>query len=790
MELSYNASPAGLTFATQYNGNISGMRWSNGSDGTKKSYGFEYDGLNRIKKALFKERSATSWNVSPGYFDVDSIDYDKNGNIEALRRKEANVIIDQLAYAYHDLGNKLKNVDDGTNNSSGFSNVTGGGTEYWYDENGNMRKDINKHIDSIRYNQLNLPEEIIFENGNRIKYYYDAGGTKWRKVVNDTSTTDYVGNMILENDTLKIIHTAEGRIVVNQNKYKYQYTLKDHLGNVRLTFGAEPDTVNYTATMESELASEEEAQFANIADYRQISTQFNHTTGGVATPNESVMLNSTLTVNGEPRTTAAMKSLKLQVGDTVNMEVWAKHPGVTGSGLTGINTFLFTALTSGFGLVAGGETAQAYNAFTSLIGTKALIDQDTDDDPVAYLNYIFFDDNYANPVYGLQQISSAADDAFEQLSLSFTATTSGYLYVYVSNESTLDVNVYFDDLKITHKSSLSIVQADDYYPFGLSFNSYQDTTETRQNYLYNGVERQEETSLYQTYFRNYNPALGRFQSIDPLTPIIPGLSPYHFAYNNPVVFNDPLGLIGGDGNNNRIAPGSGNHWSDGIKYSDWSLSGGSETYRTGLASGLTDIGGTLYRFNSDGTRDPLKEKNGQAGFWEDIGFTDYWYEEGEFYSNPGVMSVFHPLRVQNGETCSKGNEISDFGYLNFIAAQFTIWGSTAAIAANNARPLYTGVKEWANTVKGAKGLGVKLGVVGLFITGTDILFNGPNTSNKLDAGAGLISIFGAPLVGGLYFVGNIATYIKTGQTIGEHIDNYYWIPTPGGGYIPISKNLK
>ena len=97
MELSYQASPTGLTFAEQYNGNISGMRWSNGHEGTKKSYGFEYDGLNRIKNASYKEKSSTTWNVNPGYFDVDSIDYDKNGNIEALRRKEANVKIDQLA---------------------------------------------------------------------------------------------------------------------------------------------------------------------------------------------------------------------------------------------------------------------------------------------------------------------------------------------------------------------------------------------------------------------------------------------------------------------------------------------------------------------------------------------------------------------------------------------------------------------------------------------------------------------------------------------------------------------
>jgi len=39
---------------------------------------------------------------------------------------------------------------------------------------------------------MNLPGEIIFENGNKIKYYYDAVGTKWRKEVSgsDTSTTD------------------------------------------------------------------------------------------------------------------------------------------------------------------------------------------------------------------------------------------------------------------------------------------------------------------------------------------------------------------------------------------------------------------------------------------------------------------------------------------------------------------------------------------------------------------------------------------------------------------------
>lgn len=43
-------------------------------------------------------------------------------------------------------------------------------------------------------------------------------------------------------------------------------------------------------------------------------------------------------------------------------------------------------------------------------------------------------------------------------------------------------------------------------------------------------------------FRGYDPALGRFMQIDPLTGYIPGISQYQFGFNNPVRTNDPLGL--------------------------------------------------------------------------------------------------------------------------------------------------------------------------------------------------------------------------------------------------------
>jgi RHS repeat-associated protein len=62
------------------------------------------------------------------------------------------------------------------------------------------------------------------------------------------------------------------------------------------------------------------------------------------------------------------------------------------------------------------------------------------------------------------------------------------------------------------------VQAQDYYPFGLTFNSYQRENSTPNQYKFNGKEEQDELSLgWLDYgFRMYDPALGRWHVPDPL----------------------------------------------------------------------------------------------------------------------------------------------------------------------------------------------------------------------------------------------------------------------------------
>jgi RHS repeat-associated protein len=119
----------------------------------------------------------------------------------------------------------------------------------------------------------------------------------------------------------------------------------------------------------------------------------------------------------------------------------------------------------------------------------------------------------------------------------------GYLYVFVSNENPVVQNVYFDDLKIVRQSYVENVS--DYYPFGLTFNSYQRESSTKNNYLYNGKEKQDELDLGWLDYgaRMYMPEVGRWGVVDPLSEKAPSWTGYRYAFNNPLTFVDPNGMF-------------------------------------------------------------------------------------------------------------------------------------------------------------------------------------------------------------------------------------------------------
>ncbi|MDR2004459.1 MAG: hypothetical protein LBQ74_15645, partial [Prevotella sp.] len=252
-----------LTYS--YNGNISSMQW--GQAGKTRKYTFTYDNLSRLKGAVYTGESPTNF--------AASYTYDKHGNIKTLQRygmttASAYGIIDNLT-AEH-TGNQLKYITDAgpnvtLNASMDFKDYTKGtGIEYTYNANGAMVKDLNKGISAITYNTLNLPQMVDIKNMNaegRNEYTYSASGQKLKVVqkwnpnyntapvigsgINVSSltmsaTTDYVGNIIYENNTLKRI-LVDGGYNEGGNYYFY---ITDHLGNNRIVANAAASVVQST----------------------------------------------------------------------------------------------------------------------------------------------------------------------------------------------------------------------------------------------------------------------------------------------------------------------------------------------------------------------------------------------------------------------------------------------------------------------------------------------------------------------------------------------------------------
>ncbi|UPZ36526.1 hypothetical protein MUB18_20785 [Sphingobacterium sp. PCS056] len=236
----FSGSSANGEVKPLYNGNIAETYWLSSTDNQIRKYGYKYDPLNRLRKAYYQK----PLNIVPVPRSYDEeVKYDKNGNIISLKRNGNldnplfAIEIDDLTYTYN--GNKLLRVDDATNNPEGFKDNGYGNTydDYVYDAWGNMTKDLNKGIISVTYNQANLPTEIIFSDGGKIAYLYNAEGIKVQKrVITSESNivTDYQQGFQYLDQSLKFFPHSEGYVNVTENTFfNYVFNYVDHVGNIR-----------------------------------------------------------------------------------------------------------------------------------------------------------------------------------------------------------------------------------------------------------------------------------------------------------------------------------------------------------------------------------------------------------------------------------------------------------------------------------------------------------------------------------------------------------------------------
>jgi RHS repeat-associated protein len=561
MDLGYQ-NDTGTGNVPKYDGNISSIKWSANqglSNTRERAYNFAYDPMNRLLSATQMEKNAT-W-ASSTSFHENNLSYDLNGNIQSLTRKgEAGASMDVLAYSYGsgaERSNKLMTVTDGADATRGFIDGNTTGNDYSYDSNGNMKEDKNKGV-TVVYNYMNLAEKVTkTSTGEYIKYIYDASGRKLSQRVYNAGhvlqkRTDYAAEYFYENDVLKFIHHEEGRIIVAAPAYEYQYHLKDHLGNVRLTFTTKEETISETASFEAASAATEQNQFLRYANARLVQSHLLDITNGIA-PSTATGYAQRLS-GGANEKFGLAKSMSVMPGDKIRAEVYAKYLDPQSSNWSAaLQALMAQVATGGNGttVVDGGSYSVSTSSFAFGLQSAQNTANSSEAGPKAYLNWLVFDRNYNFKLSksGYDRLSAdpkerGQDVAHEKLfSPEIMIDEPGYIYIYLSNEEGTPLDVYFDNFKVEHVK-FPVVQADDYYPFGLTFNSHQRENAVQQNYLYNGKELQDELNLRWMDYgaRMYMPEIARWGVADPLSEKYRRWSPYNYAVDNPVKFIDPDGM--------------------------------------------------------------------------------------------------------------------------------------------------------------------------------------------------------------------------------------------------------
>lgn len=133
----------------------------------------------------------------------------------------------------------------------------------------------------------------------------------------------------------------------------------------------------------------------------------------------------------------------------------------------------------------------------------------------------------------------------------------------------------------------------------------------------------------------------------------------------------------------RVGPGLGNHWSDGIGYPDWSLDGGSDTYRDllGTAGVMQNSTGGFYTMDDGVKRDVKIGTNSYYTYQGQIlnggmtaqdlsslmqmsgGDYAYWIN---LSKSPGIKATWHEVTLGLLNLSDKfGQQISDtrFGFM-------------------------------------------------------------------------------------------------------------------------------
>jgi RHS repeat-associated protein len=599
----FNGNIAGIKWRSKGDGEqrAYGFEYDNANRILKADFTQNNSGWNISAGLDFKMKMGDGVDYTTAYDANGNIKQMQHWGLKGLSA----IPIDNLSYSYfNNLSNKLEQVTDAvtTDNKLGdFTDKNLGTTDYGYDRNGNVLTDKNKKIDgvtgvdllaggAITYNHLNLPVQIIIKtddgtaNKGTLTYTYDAAGNKLKKTaVENASTannnqqkstiTSYIGGFVYEqvdvgSDNLQFISHEEGRVRPVRDAsntitgYTYDYFLKDGLGNTRAVLTEEEKEDQYpAATMEPATINSESSYYSNLGQ-----TEY----GKPSWFDDPLYSNNSKVsrlknFSGDAKIGPAIV-LKVMAGDKYSIRVasgWSSGMSATNNSTDVLST-LIASLTGGItgfsgGKITAGDLTGAGSSLASALSTFMGQQSTNDTKPKAYLNWVLLNEQFhvatdangnmlGTGYSGFEQVGNS-DETKLHVKSDLAVEQSGYLYIYTSNEAT-NVDVFFDNLQVTHVRG-PLLEETHYYPFGLTMAGISSKALNRLENKkgFNGNELQNKEfadgsglELYDFNARTYDQQIGRFLQIDPETEEgQENLTPFHFSFNNPVLYNDPDG---------------------------------------------------------------------------------------------------------------------------------------------------------------------------------------------------------------------------------------------------------
>lgn len=519
---------------------------------------YRYDQANRIKKSnvfthanIFNENTFADA-VDNGYYQTTH-NYDLNGNItELTRNNQSGTLMDDMQYKYtndangyilaggagisvpdydySDLNagntNRLSEVVDneGVVNTTDFPGTSA--DNYLYDNIGQLIKDNEEHIDTILWDVYGKVKEIR---------YYDAGDLDRSDIL---FKYDPSGNRIA-----KILKTKDGSgNILTANHWDYYYYVRDASGNTMAVYQQDITHLSgnhYQSTLtllerniygSSRLGTDNQ-QIVSISDFFATFT----TSGGtVAAGTPSYSTSSLVEVNS-----LATLTIEDQTMTDLDITIQANDADV----ILGISS-TYTVTSGSIGVTEVGDIyVPAYQTVSLEIDGYSFT-ANTQGKGASFLP------NNSNTLKYSAALPISVSIPSLQLFNQKQRTIGKKVYEKVNHLS--NVLVTLSDRKFPVKIGTTwdyydpnVLSYSDYYPFGSPMPNRTFSSDSYR-YGFNGMEKDDEVknitgSSYTTEFRQYDPRLGRWLSMDPKTSKYPSESPYVAFHNNPIYWTDPRG---------------------------------------------------------------------------------------------------------------------------------------------------------------------------------------------------------------------------------------------------------